>query len=123
MEALKLTFFCVLSRDHFILSLCGSFSIVTDQLLTPVQDLSWSGELNDPATRSIFEPDIYIRVPAGASFTKPIGHFMSAWIFHPLSRVMHVNDTIFYVTTMNLTLKVRLFLDLNFGGKMMDCRC
>jgi hypothetical protein len=56
--------------------------------------------LNDCKTRKVFEPDLEMRIPAGAEFVNPMpagsNHFSSVLVFHKLSKTVHCDDTLMY---------------------------
>ncbi|CAF4414951.1 unnamed protein product, partial [Rotaria magnacalcarata] len=56
--------------------------------------------LEDCQTRKIWEPEVELRIPAGAEFVNPLpetsNHFVSVFVFHRPSRTLHVDDTIAY---------------------------
>jgi len=60
----------------------------------------WAGDLNDCKVRNLWEPDVEIRIPAGAEFVNPqpekSNHFSCAFVFHRQSRTIHIDDTIIY---------------------------
>jgi len=65
--------------------------------LTMVQ---WAGDLNECKIRSLWEPDVELRIPAGSEFVAPVpestNHFSCVWVFHKASRTIHIDDTVFY---------------------------
>jgi hypothetical protein len=54
-----------------------------------IPEIPWAGSLNDESVRDLWEPEIEIRIPAGADFvnTTADNHFISAFVFHPKSKV------------------------------------
>ncbi|CAF0778367.1 unnamed protein product [Adineta steineri] len=62
--------------------------------------IPWAGSLDDCNIRKKWEPEIEMRIPAGAEFVNPLpessNHFVSVFVFHRPSRTLHVDDTIIY---------------------------
>eukprot|EP01129_Flabellula_baltica_P002623 TRINITY_DN12430_c0_g1_i1.p1 TRINITY_DN12430_c0_g1~~TRINITY_DN12430_c0_g1_i1.p1 ORF type:complete len:291 (-),score=65.83 TRINITY_DN12430_c0_g1_i1:114-986(-) len=63
-------------------------------------DIPWAGEFrdDDPSTLAMWEPEIEMRIPAGAEFEFPVpessNHFNSVFCFHVASRTIHIDDTV-----------------------------
>jgi len=78
--------------------------------LRKLTDVKWEGDLNDCKVRSKWEPDVFMRVPAGAEFVSPqpeaSNHFCSVLVFHPASRTLHVDDTIIYTSNPGFLLRL-----------------
>ena len=72
--------------------------------------ISWSGDLNDPCTRKVFEPDIEMRIPAGSEFVDPqpptSNHFSNVFVFHPASKTVVQDDTVLYIRDAQLLMKI-----------------
>lgn len=72
----------------------------TPRHLRRLTDIPWAGNLDDCNIRKKWEPDIEMRIPAGAEFINPqpesYNHFVSVFVYHPASRTVHVDDTIMY---------------------------
>jgi len=62
--------------------------------------IKWAGDLNDCKTRSLWEPEVEMRIPAGSEFVAPTpeatNHFSTVFVFHKESKTIHVDDTIFF---------------------------
>eukprot|EP01013_Petalomonas_cantuscygni_P007331 TRINITY_DN1909_c0_g1_i1.p1 TRINITY_DN1909_c0_g1~~TRINITY_DN1909_c0_g1_i1.p1 ORF type:complete len:300 (-),score=34.77 TRINITY_DN1909_c0_g1_i1:364-1218(-) len=60
--------------------------------------IPWAGSMYDCAIRQKWLPDVHMRIPAGAEFVAPVpesdNHFSGIHVFHPLSKTIHVDDTI-----------------------------
>ena len=60
----------------------------------------WFGNLNDMCARTAFEPDISMRIPAGAEFINPQpphkNHFSNVWVFHRASKTVHNDDCVMF---------------------------
>lgn len=71
----------------------------TPRHLEIIPDIPWAGSVNDESIRSIWNPEIEIRIPDGADFVNVSqdNHFISAFVFHKNSKVIHVDDTIMYL--------------------------
>jgi len=68
-------------------------------------DIPWVGKINDEENLTKWEPDVYMRIPAGAEFVEPLpessNHFSCVWVFHPASRTIHIDDTVMCYTNMS----------------------
>ena len=69
-----------------------------------------------------FEPDIQMRIPAGAEFVNPqpesYNHFNAVWVFSPHSRIIHVDDTIGYSEQSNYLFKLFGMKEKSFNFHM-----
>jgi len=72
----------------------------TPRHLRVLPEIPWAGDLNVCGTRDQWAPQVQMRIPNGAEFVAPVpegnNHFSSILLFHPESRSIHVDDTIFY---------------------------
>ncbi|CAF3700073.1 unnamed protein product [Rotaria socialis] len=72
----------------------------TPRHLRRLTGISWAGDLNDSSVRKQWEPDVEMRIPAGAEFINPqpesTNHFISVFVYHSASQTLHVDDTIMY---------------------------
>jgi hypothetical protein len=61
-------------------------------------ELEWKGAVSDAEVLTKWEPDVSIRIPAGADFLTPAenNHFSCAFVFHHKSRAIHIDDTVMY---------------------------
>lgn len=68
----------------------------TPRHLRVVQGVKWTGSLWDCKNRILW-PEIKMRVPLGGEFVSPqpeeTNHFSGIHIYHPVSGVLHVDDT------------------------------
>jgi len=66
-----------------------------------ITEIEWSGDVNDTAIREIWEPEVYMRIPAGSDFATPgpNNHFSNVFVFHKKSKTIHNDDTIMYTTS------------------------
>jgi len=72
--------------------------------------IPWGGHVHDEEIRKKWEPDVQMRIPAGAEFIAPepeaYNHFNSMWVYHPKSATIHVDDTVNYFQDPGLILKM-----------------
>jgi len=72
----------------------------TPRHIRRLKNIPWAGDLNDSATRKLWEPEVEMRIPAGAEFISPepesYNHFNCVWIYYPAGRTLHVDDTVNY---------------------------
>ncbi|CAF0931040.1 unnamed protein product [Adineta ricciae] len=72
----------------------------TPRHLRRLKQIPWAGSLDDCQIRRKWEPEVEMRIPAGAEFVNPLpessNHFVSVFVFHRPSRTLHVDDTIVY---------------------------
>jgi len=70
----------------------------TPRHLNKQPDIPWAGSITENLTK--WEPEVYMRIPAGSEFDNPLpensNHFSSVWVFHPLAKTMHIDDTVMY---------------------------
>ncbi|CEP00134.1 unnamed protein product (mitochondrion) [Plasmodiophora brassicae] len=68
----------------------------TPRHLRKLPDIAWAGDVNDERVRAMFEPDVSMRIPAGAEFVNPEedNHFSNVFVLHRPSRTVHNDDTI-----------------------------
>ncbi|CAF0995208.1 unnamed protein product [Didymodactylos carnosus] len=82
----------------------------TPRHLRKLTDIKWFGNLIDLQIREKWEPDIEMRIPAGAEFIAPepekSNHFVSVFVYHGPSHTLHVDDTIMYSPNPSFLLKV-----------------
>jgi len=62
--------------------------------------IPWAGSMWDCDTRQKWLPEVHFRIPRGSEFVAPqpesTNHFSGIHAFHPLSKTIHVDDTIMY---------------------------
>jgi len=62
--------------------------------------IPWKGSMYDCNVRQMWNPEVRMRIPAGAEFVAPVpessNHFTAIHVFHPASKTIHVDDTIIY---------------------------
>ncbi|CAF0977384.1 unnamed protein product [Rotaria sp. Silwood1] len=72
----------------------------TPRHLRRLTEIPWTGDLKDSTVRKKWEPDVEMRIPAGAEFINPqpesTNHFISVFVYHSPSQTLHVDDTIMY---------------------------
>ncbi|EFC44062.1 predicted protein [Naegleria gruberi] len=72
------------------------------------KDIPWAGNIMDHLNK--WSPDVEMRIPAGAEFVAPVpestNHFNSVWVFSPVAKTIHVDDTINYFDNPSLLFKV-----------------
>ncbi|CAF3965228.1 unnamed protein product, partial [Rotaria sp. Silwood1] len=70
----------------------------TPRHLRRLTEIPWRGDLTDCNVRKKWEPEVEMRIPAGAEFVNPQpesrNHFISVFVYHRASRTLHVDDTI-----------------------------
>ncbi|KAJ3222357.1 hypothetical protein HK099_002394 [Clydaea vesicula] len=70
----------------------------TPRHLRTIQEVPWTAELLSDESLTLFEPDLYLRIPAGCEYVDPkpktTNHFSNIFVFHPESKTLHNNDTI-----------------------------
>jgi hypothetical protein len=89
----------------------------TPRHLRKITNIPWKGDLNDCNIRKKWEPEVKLRIPAGAEFINPqpesTNHFISVFVFHPASSTLHVDDTIMYAEDPSFA--IRIFSGLKKG--------
>ncbi|CAF5041552.1 unnamed protein product [Rotaria sp. Silwood1] len=82
----------------------------TPRHLRRLTEIPWKGDLNNCSVRKKWEPDVEMRIPAGAEFINPqpesTNHFISVFVYHPASQTLHVDDTILYAEKPGFLLKL-----------------
>ena len=73
----------------------------TPRHLTNISEIPWAGDISKPEVLNAWEPDVSMRIPAGAEFVKPESHFSGVFVFHKQSRMIHSDDTICYFDAHN----------------------
>ncbi|KAJ3224865.1 hypothetical protein HK099_007730, partial [Clydaea vesicula] len=62
------------------------------------EDVKWEGELLTEKSLKQFEPDLQLQIPEGTEYVDPkpskINHLCGIFVFHPLSKTIHNNDTL-----------------------------
>mmetsp|Transcript_6163 Transcript_6163/g.10628 ORF Transcript_6163/g.10628 Transcript_6163/m.10628 type:complete len:282 (+) Transcript_6163:193-1038(+) len=70
----------------------------TPRHLRNIKEIPWAGDVNVATVRSQWEPDVYMRIPAGAEFVAPVpeksNHFSNVFVFHKPSKTIHNDDTV-----------------------------
>jgi len=60
--------------------------------------IPWAGSMYDCANRQRWQPEIHMRIARGSEFEDPqpesSNHFSGIHVFHPVSRTIHVDDTV-----------------------------
>lgn len=82
----------------------------TPRHLRVIPEISWEGSVTECEVRGKWWPFVDMRIPAGAEFVNPMpedrNHFSSLFVFHSLSRTIHVTDTIMIGSRPGLLLKL-----------------
>ncbi|CAF2829691.1 unnamed protein product [Rotaria sp. Silwood2] len=82
----------------------------TPRHLRRLTEIPWAGDLQDRSVRKKWEPDVEMRIPAGAEFINPqpesTNHFISVFVYHPTSQTLHVDDTIMYAEKPGFLLRI-----------------
>ncbi|CAF4534409.1 unnamed protein product [Rotaria sp. Silwood1] len=82
----------------------------TPRHLRRLTEIPWRGDLTDCNVRKKWEPEVEMRIPAGAEFVNPqpesSNHFISVFVYHRASRTLHVDDTIMYTEKPGFLLKL-----------------
>lgn len=75
-----------------------------------MRPIEWAGDLNTCEARSFFEPDISMRIPAGAEFVDPkppsSNHFSTVFVLHRESKALHVDDCLMYFDQPSMLMRV-----------------
>ncbi|CAF1066866.1 unnamed protein product [Adineta steineri] len=102
--------FHTLSFPSFYKSYPNAAYYGTPRHLRRLTQIPWSGNLNDCTVRTLWQPDVELRVPAGAEFINPqpesSNHFISVFVYHLSSKTLHVNDTIIYADKPNFLFRL-----------------
>jgi len=73
-------------------------------------ELKWAGDLDDCKIRSLWSPEIEMRIPDGSEFVAPTpensNHFSCVFVFHAQSGTIHVDDTIMIGSNPGILLKI-----------------
>ena len=58
----------------------------TPRHLRVIPEIPWVGDLQCPKTRALWEPDVFMRIPAGSEFVDPkpelSNHFSNVFVYH-----------------------------------------
>jgi len=80
--------------------------------------IEWHGDLEDKATRAVFEPEISMSIPCGAEFNNPKppdrNHFSNVFVLHRASRTVHNDDCIIFLESLSAFGPASLLM--RFGG-------
>ncbi|CAF1448559.1 unnamed protein product [Adineta steineri] len=102
--------FHTLSFPSFYKSYPNAAYYGTPRHLRRLTQIPWSGNLNDCTVRTLWQPDVELRVPAGTEFINPqpesSNHFISVFVYHLSSNTLHVNDTIVYADKPNFLFRL-----------------
>jgi len=75
-----------------------------------IPQIPWAGVTSDPAVMTKWNPDIEMRIPAGAEWDAPVpestNHFNSCWVYSPIARTIHVDDTVMNIRDPPLIVKL-----------------
>jgi hypothetical protein len=90
----------------------------TPRHLRVLPHLQWAGSVYDEAVRKLWEPEVEMRIPAGAEFVDPqperSNHFSNVFVYHRASRTVHDDDTIIVLVDVPFLLRLLGFTE----GKM-----
>lgn len=83
----------------------------TPRHIRNLKDIKWAGQLdNNKESLSKWEPEVELRIPAGAEYIDPqpekSNHFISVFVHHRDSKTLHVDDTLMYGENPGLMLKL-----------------
>jgi hypothetical protein len=85
----------------------------TPRHLRKLTNIKWVGDLNDCKVRSLWSPEIEMRIPAGSEFVAPMpeahNHFSCVWVFHEKSKSIHIDDTVMVGSNPGILLKLAGF--------------
>eukprot|EP00667_Euglena_gracilis_P019022 EG_transcript_20317 len=85
----------------------------TPRHLRILPEIPWAGDVNCTSVRTMWEPHVSMRVPAGSEFVDPkppkSNHFSNVFVFHRESRTIHNDDTICYSADPGWLLRLLLF--------------
>jgi hypothetical protein len=75
--------------------------IGTPRHVKTIKSIPWSNvDVMSPEVLTKWEPEIEMRIPDGAEFRAPTpestNHFSSVWVYHRLSKTIHIDDTVMY---------------------------
>ncbi|CAF3055522.1 unnamed protein product [Rotaria sp. Silwood2] len=102
--------FHTLSFRNFYQSYPNAAYYGTPRHLRRLTQIPWVGNLNDCDVRKKWEPDVELRIPAGAEFINPqpesSNHFTCVFVYHSTSATLHVDDTIIYAEKPSFLLKL-----------------
>lgn len=71
-------------------------------------DIPWIGDVSDPITQQLWEREgIFMKIPDGSTFDPEdeSNHFSSLFVYHSLSRTLHISDTLTIEENPNLLLR------------------
>lgn len=78
-------------------------------------EIQWSGNLENEDARKVLEPEIAMAIPDGAEFNNPLpehsNHFSSVFVLHRASKTVHDDDTIMFVNSPPVLMRVAGFTD------------
>jgi len=84
--------------------------IGTPRHIRNLPQIPWRGDLNSCEVRDRFRPHVEMRIPDGSEFVSPApeksNHFSCVFVFHPESRTLHVDDTIFIADKPGFLMKI-----------------
>eukprot|EP01126_Amoeba_proteus_P063908 TRINITY_DN8870_c0_g1_i2.p1 TRINITY_DN8870_c0_g1~~TRINITY_DN8870_c0_g1_i2.p1 ORF type:complete len:287 (+),score=38.01 TRINITY_DN8870_c0_g1_i2:822-1682(+) len=78
--------------------------------LRTLPQIPWVGSFDDPEILRKWEPEVEMRIPAGAEFVNPLpessNHFVSVWVYSRLAKTVHVDDTVCYLSDPPMVLQL-----------------
>jgi len=80
----------------------------TPRHLRNLPEIAWAGDISKPENLSRWESEnIFLRIPDGADFD-PVdqgNHFSSVFVFHALSKSIHIDDTVLFFNNPGFALR------------------
>jgi hypothetical protein len=79
-------------------NMCASRYFGTPRHLRIQPEIDWAGDINKAAIRMQWEPEVFMRIPAGSEFINPApdNHFSNVFVFHAKSKTIHCDDTLLF---------------------------
>jgi len=102
--------FHTLSFPDFYQAYPDPIYIGTPRHLKNLKTIPWSEhDVMSAEVQKKWSPEIEMRIPAGSEFRSPVpessNHFSSVWVYHKLSRTIHIDDTVMYFENPTALLK------------------
>jgi hypothetical protein len=107
---------CIATHPFHTLAFHGFYTaypniqyIGTPRHIRNLKSIPWAGDISQEEVRARWNPEVEMRIPAGAEFIAPhpeaINHFSSVWVYHRASKTVHIDDTVCYFENPGLLLK------------------
>lgn len=82
----------------------------TPRHVRTLKAIPWAGDVGNCDVRTRWQPEVQMRIPAGAEFVAPMpessNHFCGLFVFHEPSKVVHNDDTVIVVDHPGILLKL-----------------